>query len=274
MNKYLLSTLGLLVVAPGLTGCDSMDNSAHEEILVVEAFLYAGEPVEDIRITRAVSLTSEDTVATPVNGALVRLVKEGVTYSLSPVGLEGHYAYQRENLSVTAGDEFELIVEADGQTARAVTIVPSPPVNVALSAQELEVPSFGIGRPQGVDNYLTVTWDNPDATLHYVVIESTGTGEPTYILPDFIRERIGRFRLVTRPTDANYYDINWRNLEEIGPHEVRVYRVNDEYADLYENRQQDSRDLNEPPTNIRGGLGVFSAFNSRNLEFDVVRSSE
>lgn len=251
-----------------------MDNNADEEVLVVEAFLYAGEPVDEVRIMRAVPLTSEDTAAVPVNRALVRLVKNGITYSLSPVGPEGHYAYLSENLSVEAGDKFELIVEADGQTARAVTIVPSPPVNVALSAQELEVPSFGNGRPQGVENYLTVTWDNPDAMLHYVVIESAGIGEPTYILPDFIRDRIGRFRLVTTPTDANYYDINWRNLEEIGPHEVRVYRVNEEYADLYENRQQDSRDLNEPPTNIRGGLGVFSAFNSSNLEFDVVRSSE
>ena len=30
----------------------------------------------------------------------------------------------------------------------------------------------------------------------------------------------------------------------------------------FENRTQDSRDLNEPPSNIRNGLGVFSAFNS------------
>jgi hypothetical protein len=40
-----------------------------------------------------------------------------------------------------------------------------------------------------------------------------------------------------------------------------VYRINQEYADLYRTRQQDSRDLNEPLSNVVNGLGVFSAFN-------------
>ena len=41
-------------------------------------------------------------------------------------------------------------------------------------------------------------------------------------------------------------------------------------ADLYESREQDSRDLNEPLTNISNGLGVFSAFNSQTALFEVV----
>ena len=61
-------------------------------------------------------------------------------------------------------------------------------------------------------------------------------------------------------------------LRDLGRHTVTVYRVNGEYAQLYENRTQDSRDLNEPPSNIVGGLGVFSAFNrGSSLTFEVVR---
>ena len=110
--------------------------------------------------------------------------------------------------------------------------------------------------------------------LHYVAIESQATGEPEYILPEFIRDRFTGFRLVTRPTDANFFDINVRALEVFGPHRAVVYRVNQEYADLYENREQDSRDLNEPPTNVEGGLGVFSAFSSQGVAFDVVSAGE
>ncbi len=274
MKYYLPFTLCMSAVIASLIGCDSVDNNVEEELLVVEAFLYAGEPVDDIRITQAIALTSEDTVATAVNGASVSLIKGGVTHNLSQVGLEGYYAYLGDHLSINAGDVFELVVSADGQSIQATTEVPPPPVNVALSGQVIKVPNFTGGRPQLTDEFLTVTWDNPDESLHYVLIESTDTGEPTYILPDFVRERVGRFRLVTRPTEANYFDINLLNLEVLGPHEVRVYRINKEYADLYENRQQDSRDLNEPPTNIRGGLGVFSAFNSRGLDFEVVLSQE
>lgn len=272
MKKGLLPILGLAVAASLLAGCDIVDNLADEELLVVEAFLYAGEPVDNIKISRAIALTSEDTTAVPVNGASVNLVRDGRTFVLSQVGLEGRYAYLGEDLIIRAGDVFELVIDVDGQSVTAETQVPPPPENVALSGEVLEAPSFGGvgGPPQILDNFLTVTWDNLEESLHYVVIESTGRGEPTYILPDFIRERVGRFRLITRPTDANYYDINLLSLEVLGPHEVRVYRINKEYADLYENRQQDSRDLNEPPTNIRGGLGVFSAFNSRGVNFEVV----
>ncbi len=36
---------------------------------------------------------------------------------------------------------------------------------------------------------------------------------------------------------------------------------------------EDSRDLNEPPTSIEGALGVFSAFNSVAVHFEVARES-
>jgi hypothetical protein len=50
---------------------------------------------------------------------------------------------------------------------------------------------------------------------------------------------------------------------------VKVYRVNQEYVDLYENRQQDSRNLTEPLTNIKNGLGIFTAFSYAQAYFYV-----
>ena len=52
---------------------------------------------------------------------------------------------------------------------------------------------------------------------------------------------------------------------------MRVWRNNEEYAQLYASRQQDSRDLNEPATNIHGGLGVFSAFSADTTSFVAVK---
>lgn len=281
--KYLpLCLLPLLIVS--LSGCDSVDSNATDDLIVVEAFLYAHEPVTDIRLVKAIPLSSEDTVATPINDATVRLVKNGVSYTLAPAGADGFYAYPGDDLSVETGDVFRLEVEGAGQRITSETTVPPPPEGLALSDQILEAPTFdfpGSGGPGGPgvpgriqDNTLTVTWENPSNLLHYVVIESLSTGEPEYILPDFVRERFTGFRLVTRPTDINFFDIRVGVLEVFGPHRAIVYRVNREYADLYENREQDSRDLNEPPTNIEGGLGVFSAFNSRSIPFDVVSADE
>ncbi len=265
MNKH--AAPRCLLVALALTyGCDSVDVRPDDALLVVEAYLYAGEPVEAIRITRVVSLASGDSVAAPVLDASVRLVRDGSAYALSRVGDDGRYAYLGTDLSVDAGDVFVLEVQAEGHHLAAETTVPPPPVGVALSGTVLRVPGVVRGTR---DNFLTITWDNPDRALHYVVVESLTADEPTYILPDDVRERIGAFRLVTVPTDANYHDVNARSLQVLGPHRATVYRVNQEYADLYENRQQDSRDLNEPPSNINGGLGVFSAFSSHAVTFVV-----
>jgi hypothetical protein len=81
----------------------------------------------------------------------------------------------------------------------------------------------------------------------------------------------GMLRMVSTPTADYQYRIQRFDLSFYGRHRVKVYRVNQEYADLYESRQQDSRDLNEPLTNIRNGLGVFSAFNSTAAYFNVVQ---
>ncbi len=269
--KKLVAPRNLLIVVVLTCGCDTVDMQPADALVVVEAFLYAGEPATAIRITKAVSLASEDPVAAPVLGASVRLAKNGSAFALSRVGDDGRYAYLGNDLSVDAGDIFLLEVQVEGHHLTAETTVPPPPVDVTLSDKVLKVPGAGIGGGfRGMqDNYLTITWDNPDGALHYVVVESLTEDEPTYILPDFVRERFGGFRLVTVPTDANYHDINVRSLQVLGPHRATVYRVNKEYADLYENRQQDSRDLNEPPSNINGGLGVFSAFNSSTVEFEV-----
>ena len=68
------------------------------------------------------------------------------------------------------------------------------------------------------------------------------------------------FRFISEPTIDNFFVVRLLLLEALGLQQAEVYRVNAEYAQLYENRTQDSRDLNEPPSNIRNGLGVFSAF--------------
>lgn len=54
-------------------------------------------------------------------------------------------------------------------------------------------------------------------------------------------------------------------LTHYGRHDVILYRLNQEYINLYKSEEQDSRNLNEPPTNITNGLGIFTAFNSDTL---------
>jgi len=76
-------------------------------------------------------------------------------------------------------------------------------------------------------------------------------------------------RIIQRPTAGDSSRVRLLTLTHYGRHRLKLYRVNDEYADLYEGLNQDSRDLNEPPSNIHGALGVFSAFSADSIFFEV-----
>ena len=271
MNFRTALTLAVSVLL--VTACDDNPTDVDDiDLVVVEAFLYSGEQVNDIRLTYTIPLGSTDTVGPPINDAEVVLRRDDTAYALVPSGSAGFYHYPGDDLQVSVGDQFRIEVTHSEQTVSGETAVPSPPSGVQISDDVLSVPEIGRrtggGGLQGAG--LDVSWDNPDDLLHFVAIESLDdTAEP--ILPEFARNRLGGFRFVTLPTEDDIYTISFLTLEFLGPHRARVYRVNEEYADLYLGRIQDSRDLNEPSSNIVGGLGVFSAFSSDLVLFEVVR---
>ena len=278
ITHTLYTALCLCIVL--VTGCDSSSLESADDIAVIEAFLFVGEPVDDILVTSTLPFNSTDTVAAPINDAVISLIKDDIRYLLTSSSNEGTYHYDGNDLSVEPGDQFTFVMEYLGQTITAETDVPPAPVSVELDTTIFDVPSFNFGGggpprgggPGGFDNRLLVTWDNSEDLLHYVVISSVEEN-PESIFPDFIGQRIGgRFRFISEPTRDNFFEVNLLLLEGIGEHQIKVYRVNQEYADLYDNRTQDSRDLNQPPDNIVGALGIFSAFNSVERSFDVKRA--
>jgi len=273
MKNRSLPILTAAIVGVGCTDAPTAEGGV--DLVVVEAYLFAGEPVADVRLTESVPLGIDPVEAPSINDAQVVLIKNGVSYALQPTGEGGYYEYSSADLAIETGDLFRLEVSYFGKVAVGETVVPEPPVNVAIDGDTLFAPIFGRGGPgQGGFNLqnaqLAATWENPDERLHFVVLESLDEDTES-ILPDQLLERIGRFRFISEPTVDDFYIIRLLALRDLGRHEARIHRVNQEYADLYENRTQDSRDLNEPPSNITDGLGVFSAFASQSAFFEVAR---
>jgi hypothetical protein len=271
----------LAFVAAGCAQKNPVTPAAEE--VVVRGYLYAGEPVTDIQLTRTLPLGSQETEAPPINDAEVSLEKNGATYAFVPSpGDSGYYHYPGTDLTVQAGDVFRIHVRSGGRDIKAETTVPAAPDSVTLSADSLAL-SAGFGPPGGVfpdttapdslsnpEQSLTVSWKREASALYYVVVECVETD------PDSISSwggfgGGGPGRMVSSPTNENRYRISRSDVSFLGRHRVRVYRINQEYADLYESRQQDSRDLNEPLTNIENGLGVFSAFSSSVAYFTVIQ---
>lgn len=273
--------LYLLLLSCFLCSCDEENlNDIAANQFVVEAFLYAGEPIDDIRIKTTFPLADEEDTSTPINDADVTLTKNGETYTLLASGDQGYYYYPGGDLIVETGDLFQLMVVHNGITATAETIVPTPTTGLEISQDSIKVPriSFGQDREEIVaairefllGSRIVANWENPNSDLYFMVVESVfDTINP--IFPGPVIDALERFRFVSEPTDEASLEFLAGTLISFGTYAVKVYHINQEYAQLYENRQQDSRDLNEPPSNVENALGVFSAFNSQEVFFEVVR---
>ncbi|RLD82470.1 MAG: hypothetical protein DRJ10_05030, partial [Bacteroidetes bacterium] len=72
------------------------------------------------------------------------------------------------------------------------------------------------------------------------------------------------------PIDGDAYDLNTRRqLVFFGNYRLILYKVNQEYVNLYENISQSTLNLTEPLTNIDNGLGIFTGINSDTLSLQV-----
>ncbi len=272
LRKVILTSLITGSILGGLTACDTSSTTGPEsDLVVIRAYLYAGEPVTDIQITTTVPLGSDSIAVPPVNDAEVWLIRNDVRYNLVPSpGDSGYYHYDGADLTVMEGDEFEIGVVHGGRTATGSTVVPVAPANLVGSTGTIVVPERFFPGEETLVTSVELTWDEVTSALWYVTVENIES-DPVEI------ERGGGFggirgpqKFISPPRPMNSFVVRSQQLTHYGQHLVRVYRINQEYADLYGSRQQDTRDLNEPLTNIRNGLGVFSAFNSVEITFTAI----
>ena len=243
------------------------------DTFVIQAFIFADEPVEWVTVSGVLPIDADSTEVAPViSNAEITISRGAERFDLQPTsGEPGRYHYSGDDLDIQIGDVFRLEATVDGRTATAETVVPMAPVGLGLSADSLIAPAFPPQRGQGPGNRLnwriTANWTNAGDQLHFVVIDNIE--EAPQILPTTAIFSRFASRLIQQPTAADSSIVRVVMLTHYGQHRLKLYRVNEEYVDLYRGLQQDSRDLNEPPSNVHGALGIFSAFSADSSFFEV-----
>ena len=162
-----------------LFGCGQDNNpmATSSDQIVVRAYLYADEEVDDIQLTSTVSLDADTDTAPPINDAQVTLIKNGQRFELSPSpGDSGYYHYVGSDLTVSIGDRFAIEITHQGQLITAQTVVPVALEVVTLSSAEMIVPSpgtFGRGNfPDFKTLTITVNWENSNGELFFITVEN------------------------------------------------------------------------------------------------------
>ena len=97
---------------------------------------------------------------------------------------------------------------------------------------------------------------------------------------DYVNENVAQFQLenggqsrfsfITEPQITDFYAIDARReLPQFGTYQIIVFRVNPEYAALYESSGSSTLSLEQPPSNVVNGLGIFTGVSSDTLYLEV-----
>jgi len=267
--------LFFLVVLTGLfSACEDIPEFDTEETIpVLEAFLFANEPVDDIAVKQVIPFDSTDQEEVFISGLDIEIDWNGRTFMLEPVPeLPGRYRYPGEDLQVITGDTYEIHFDFAGQPVSGSTTVPAPPQGVTLGQTRIWLPQieevFDLRRlVENKDLGILLEWDNPQSDYHFIVIENI---EPDPEPIDLNNVLNFNFEFTSQPIQSDFFTLApFVHYTQFGTHRIIVYRVNEEYALLYESLEQDSRDLNEPFSNVDIGVGVFSAFASDTVFLEV-----
>jgi len=239
------------------------------DIPVVEAFLVPGHsPV--ITITRIIPYAAEegDTVAVPISGLVVFLKVKGLEYVLPEDSAgSGNYRLAEGSNLISPGDTVEFHTEYKGTPIAASTVVPSAPANLTMSTDILY---YTTGDPSTwlSAGEIDLAWDNPEEDFYYITVQNIET-DPTVL--NEMAEDMSKFSS-SSPSTGDAFRIGMRNITYFGTHQVIIYHVNHEFAELFDNPGMSTVALTEPPTNISNGLGIFTAMNPDTLYFEVKKN--
>jgi hypothetical protein len=253
MKKWFLY-IGLFPLC--LTVACTEDEIPPRESLVLEAYLFADAPVDRVKVTRLGGF-KEGSENVPVNNAIVNLFRNGQGFLLQTLpGKEGKYHYPGNDLTIDEGQRYEMAVIHQGDTLIGSTRVPPKPIILGSSGTVIK------GTPSlPGPNAIGVEWlDNHNFWSPVIISLETDPAE----IP---RDDEFRFSFST-PSPDNSFTITSQNLTWYGQNAFITYSVNNEYVLLFDGNNPEN--FFETPSNIINGFGIFTAFNSDTLVFEVI----
>ena len=269
----LLSAVAVLLVV----SCGDPVPTDYQEELVVEGFVFVGEPIRDIRVLRTLPIT--DTfrfVNASIRDALVRITADGVPLDVEFVSdsLGGTYRVTDQQYRAVAGVTYAIEVTAVGKTITGSTTTPDTLAWVKEPKDTLQYPGrlFELTR----NDSLEVAWTAVPGVGQYVVavecVDTLGYGE--YLSPMTTdsnrrlrdqdrfddgtliaseRVRFG-FSILTRAPTV------WSVFKWFGRQEIRVYAGDQAFQEWFRMVGFGRRSTYDYRlSNIKGGLGTWAS---------------
>lgn len=258
---------------------DEMLNISND--FVVEAYLTANHTINQIKIKETYGLDFLEDPDIPITDADIIISKDNLDYSLTYNSTINSYEYLGTDLEVNSGDIFQIKISANNKIATAQTQVPESTQGLTVSTQTIVIPPITatVGIQQVLSDLFSnarfiLNWENPSQDNYFIVVEKLSGSLPIFPndfpIPEQALELIQSFSTVSEPLIYDTYEIPALSLDSYGTYKATVYRITQEYVDLFNSQTQDSRDLTVAPSNVNNALGIFTAIAGSEVFFEVV----
>lgn len=254
MKKY----IPLIIVILFMVSCekDSTTDDLTSKV-VVEAIMPQGKIIE-ISITKEILFKQDTNEVNYIDDLLVTLSDGNEQFTLEN---QGNGIYTSNNV-IEIENIYYLSFNYNNQEISSQTTVPSKPESFSSSVNELEIEPI-TGPPTSLEN-VELTWENNDGSYYLVVVNCIEENPD----PIYDTDNVRVFR--SEPLVADYYEIRQMQFQYYGMHEIILFKINPDYAALYEESGDNSLSIKTPFSNIDNGLGIFTAINSDTLYLNVV----
>jgi hypothetical protein len=246
---------------------DDLTTSAAPQKAVVEAYLSPNHPM-DVLITKELPFSDTTTQVVPITNLIVKIQFDTTTLTLKSNG-DGHYL---SAVNVDSNKTYHLFFDYGGKTLEATTTIPAKPTGFSESVVEIKIAQYTQGGGGGFGTVqpdpLKLAWNNPNNDYFFVVAHNTESfPEEINIRPAGVDVPNRQFR--SRPQATSAYEIRPRQFQFYGHHDIILYRINGEYASLYDDTGSNSLNLTAPYTNVKNGLGIFTGVAADTLKLLV-----
>lgn len=272
-----VSIIAALFASLMLVSCGDPVPTDYEQELMVEGFVFVGEPIRDIRVLRTLPIT--DTfrfVDAAVRDAQVRITANGVPLSVEyvPDSLGGTYRVIDIQYRAIAGVTYDIEVVALGKKLTATTTTPAPFEWIQAPKDTLPYPGrlFELTRNDSLD----VSWTPVAGVGQYIVavecVDTLGYGE--YVTPSTVdtnrrirdQDRFDNGTLIASERVRFGFSILpraptvWSVFKWFGKQEIRVYAGDQAFQEWFRMvgfGRRSSYDYRL--SNVKGGLGTWGS---------------
>ena len=244
---------------------DGGDNTISERPVVV-SYLITGEPIV-MKVYQQKGILDTAAYGQPVSGLTVTLSNGNKQLQLTE---RAKGVYTSDDLTlVVENTTCSMSFDYNGKTVSAETKVPSRPVNFRASSLEQAVPDPDPLDTTATDTFYPVTfnWTAASGDYYMLVFRNQST-TPTRIGNGFGRhnaysdmeEYLGQVSAFTTQPMTFMFE---------GYYDTYLYHINAEYNEILNSSGTSSLNLTNPATNIKNGLGIFTAMSGDLLVFHV-----